>query len=143
MIIVTGASKGIGKYIFDHFLSIGENVIGTFNSTSASGENMEQVDVSSMDSVEKFYTKIAERIDRLTLINCAGISYTMMTHKSDPLLWKKVIDVNLTGTYNVIRTFLPKMREQKYGRIINFSSVVAMVPTAGVSAYAASKAGLI
>jgi NAD(P)-dependent dehydrogenase (short-subunit alcohol dehydrogenase family) len=51
--------------------------------------------------------------------------------------------VNLKGSFNVIREVLPLMREQGYGRIINFSSVVTSLPTPGISAYAASKAGLL
>lgn len=143
MIIITGASKGIGKYIFNYFRDKGCDVCGTYNSTSPFSEGMMQVDVASFESVQKFYAQICNKAENITLINCAGIPFVAMTHKSDPKQWKRVIDVNLTGTYNVIRTFLPLMREQNYGRIISFSSVVAQTPTAGVSAYAASKAGLI
>ncbi|MBP1671863.1 MAG: family oxidoreductase, partial [Bacteroidetes bacterium] len=76
-------------------------------------------------------------------MNCAGISYNSYAHKADIDKWNKVIEVNLNGTFNVIRNILPIMREQSYGRIINFSSIVTSLPTPGVSAYAASKAGLI
>ncbi len=56
--------------------------------------------------------------------------------------WKKVIETNLIGTYYMIRVFLPIMRQQNYGRIINFSSVVAQKGIPGTSAYAASKSAL-
>ena len=76
------------------------------------------------------------------MINCAGINYNSFTHKSDEVQWKNVIDINLHGTYNMIRNLLPLMRIEKFGRIINFSSVVALKPTPGVSSYATSKSAL-
>jgi acetoacetyl-CoA reductase/3-oxoacyl-[acyl-carrier protein] reductase len=57
-------------------------------------------------------------------------------------LWGKIIEINLVGTFNVIRALLPEMRKNNYGRIINFSSVVAQIGIPGTSAYAASKSGL-
>ena len=85
---------------------------------------------------------IKGKISKLTLINCAGNNYNSFAHKADVDNWSQVIDVNLTGTFNVIRTVLPIMREEGYGRIINFSSIVAQMGIPGTSAYAASKAGL-
>ena len=80
--------------------------------------------------------------DRLVLINCAGITYNAFGHKSDLDQWKNVIDVNLIGSFNLIRALLPHMRDANYGRIINLSSVVAQKGVPGTSAYAASKSGL-
>ena len=76
------------------------------------------------------------------LVNCMGVVYDKMAHKTDPLEWGRVIDINLIQTMDVIRMALPGMRKQKFGRIINLSSVVANMGVAGTSAYAASKAGL-
>jgi acetoacetyl-CoA reductase/3-oxoacyl-[acyl-carrier protein] reductase len=98
--------------------------------------------VSKYESVVHFLDLIKENLTDIVLINCAGISYNSFAHKSDPEKWKKVIDVNLIGTYHMIRALLPLMRDQNFGRIINFSSVIAQKGTPGVSAYAASKAGL-
>lgn len=145
MIIITGASRSIGKYLFQEYSSK-YSVAGTYFSSqpdfdSGSGK-MFKVDISSYESVCDFYHGIKESLKEITLINCAGISYNAFTHKSEPDLWKKVIETNLIGTYHVIRTFLPTMREQQFGRIINFSSVVAQKGTQGVSAYAASKSAL-
>lgn len=146
MIIITGASRSIGKYLFEKYSAI-ETVYGTFLTTpqnqSIHLEKMFKVDIADFDSVHQFYTQIEPSLSKITLINCAGISYNSFAHKSDPAEWKKIIDTNLTGTYNIIRVLLPIMREQGYGRIINFSSVVASLPTPGISAYAASKAGLL
>lgn len=145
MIIITGASRGIGRYLFDSFVKAGEEVVGTYLSTKPnfSKNNMFfQVDVANYCSVEQFFHKIKDNLNQITLINCAAISYNAFCHKANPVEWKKVIDINLIGTFHVIRAFLPTMREQEYGRIINFSSVVAQKGTLGASAYAASKSAL-
>lgn len=145
MIIVTGASRGIGKFLFES-LKTSDKVIGTYLSTKPESikdlDFLYKVDVSKYESVAQFINVIKNDLTEIVLLNCAGISYNSFTHKSDPEKWKKVIDVNLIGTYHMIRAILPIMREQNYGRIINFSSVIAQKGTPGVSAYAASKAGL-
>jgi acetoacetyl-CoA reductase/3-oxoacyl-[acyl-carrier protein] reductase len=102
-----------------------------------------KVDVSDSNAVEKMISTIKGSLSQIVLLNCAGISYNSFAHKADIGLWGRVIDVNLKGSFNVIHEVLPLMREQGYGRIINFSSVVTSLPTPGVSAYAASKAGLL
>ena len=145
MIIITGASRSIGKYLFQEY-STEYPVVGTYLSSQPDFDlrkgNMFNVDVSSYESVCSLYNKIKVELKDITLINCAGVSYNAFTHKSDPEAWKKVIETNLIGTYHTIRAFLPIMREQQFGRIINFSSVVAQKGTQGVSAYAASKSAL-
>jgi len=144
MIIITGASRGIGKYLFETYnKQSNDTVIGTYHSSKPLQiNNFFHVNISDYKSVQEFYCNIKSELNNITLINCAGISYNIFAHKSDPVKWKNVIDVNLVGTYHVIRTFLPLMRQQNFGRIINLSSVVAQKNTPGVSAYAASKAAL-
>jgi len=147
MIIITGASKGIGRYLFTRFKEDGSTVLGTYNSTKDGFDEDKIyycfVDISNIESVEKMVTSIQDLLSKIVLLNCAGISYTSFAHKADVDLWSRVIDVNLKGSFNMIHALLPIMREQCYGRIINFSSVVTSLPTPGVSAYAASKAGLL
>lgn len=144
MIIITGASRGIGKFLFDHFLSIDEAVIGLYNNSKPNEkiENYFQLNVTNFEDVKNFIDSNMDKMNNITLINCAGITYNSFTHKSEPDKWKEVIDINLVGTFNVIRAVLPLMRGQKFGRIINFSSVVAIKPTPGISAYSASKSAL-
>ena len=145
MIIITGASRGIGKFLFERFCKEGEIVYGTYVSTFPDTEKIEyftKVDISSIPSIKKWVNEIKDKITRIILINCAGTNYSSFAHKSDIKKWTKVINVNLIGTFNVIHTFLPYMREENYGRIINLSSVVAQIGVPGTSAYAASKAGL-
>lgn len=145
MILITGASRGIGKYLFDKFISEGETILGTYYKDSkelSEDERYFQIDVTDYLKVEELINKIVPQIDNLTLINCAGNNYNSFAHKSSPEEWKNVIVTNLIGTYNMIRAVLPVMREQSFGRIINFSSVVAETGIPGTSAYAASKSGL-
>lgn len=103
---------------------------------------MYRLDITDIRGTEKFAEDIKEYLNEIVLINCAGNNYNSFAHKSSPEEWSKVINTNLTGTYNMIRVLLPVMREQGYGRIINFSSIVAQKGIPGTSAYAASKAGL-
>jgi NAD(P)-dependent dehydrogenase (short-subunit alcohol dehydrogenase family) len=147
MIIITGASKGVGRYLYTQFKQDGINVVGTYNST-IEGLNKDiidyyKVDVSDYTSVATMVAQILPLLSEIVLLNCAGISYNSFAHKADIEKWGQVIDVNLKGTFNMIHQLLPFMRNQGYGRIINFSSVVTSLPTPGVSAYAASKAGLL
>ena len=144
MILITGASKGIGKYLLERYLSqTDEIVLGTYLTTATKNkDNYVKLDVSNYNDVAKFVKNNENIFNNITLINCAGINYNSFTHKSDEVQWKKVIDINLHGTYNMIRNLLPLMRIEKFGRIINFSSVVALKPTPGVSSYATSKSAL-
>tara|TARA_B110000037_G_C17097704_1_gene496686 strand:+ start:1065 stop:1748 length:684 start_codon:yes stop_codon:yes gene_type:complete len=145
MILITGASKGVGKYLLEEYLKGKEKVYGTYNSTLpkeiTENKNYTRVNVTSNQEIEEWIKSI-DLDEQITLINCAGISYNAFAHKSDPERWKKVIEVNLVGSYNVIRQLLPHMRDVNFGRIINFSSVAAQKGTPGVSAYSASKSAL-
>jgi acetoacetyl-CoA reductase/3-oxoacyl-[acyl-carrier protein] reductase len=147
MIIITGASKGIGRFLFTRFNEMNETVTGTFHSTftgfESDKDNYYQVDISDYNSVRNFVYSIENRLQNIVLINCAGISYNAFAHKSEMEKWEQVIDVNLKGSFYMIRELLPIMREQNFGRIINFSSVVTQLPTPGISAYVASKSALI
>jgi NAD(P)-dependent dehydrogenase (short-subunit alcohol dehydrogenase family) len=145
MILITGASRGVGKFLFNSFLQTTEELlIGTyFNSQPTEHfEMFEKLDVCSYEQVNNFIQSRYADLKDITLINCAGITYNAFTHKSDPEKWEKVVQTNLFGTYHFIRALLPVMREQKFGRIINFSSVTAIKPTLGISAYSASKSAL-
>lgn len=147
MIIITGASRGVGKYLFDRFIMEGQEVYGTYNNTPIQSNidkgTYYQVNIVDPFSVENWIQLIKQKLHNIVLINCAGISYNSFAHKADVEKWSEVLNVNVVGTFNVIRHLLPIMREQNFGRIVNFSSVVASLPTPGVSAYAASKSALI
>ena len=145
MIIITGASRGIGSYLFNEFRLKGETVFGTYNSTTPNSEQLEymaKVNIANSSNVKTWIDSIKHSFEKTVLINCAGITYNSFAHKADLESWSNVITTNLIGTFNVIREVLPVMREKGYGRIINMSSVVAQTFVPGTSAYAASKSGL-
>lgn len=145
MIIITGASRGIGKFLLKNFIKDKVKVIGTYLTTQPENDLIShyyKLDVTNIESIKNFVSYFKSEIENIVLINCAGTNYNSFAHKSDNAIWKNVIDVNLTGTFNIIKELLPIMREQNYGRIINFSSIVAQTGIPGTSAYAASKAGL-
>jgi NAD(P)-dependent dehydrogenase (short-subunit alcohol dehydrogenase family) len=145
MYVVTGASRGIGQFLFERLLADGEEAVGTFFHTPPSGPNaskLHKVDVSDHAQVFSFIAGLRSQLQRVVLINCAGTNYNAFGHKSDMDKWAEVINVNLLGSFHLIAALLPVMREQSYGRVINLSSVVAQTPVPGTSAYAASKAGL-
>lgn len=144
MILITGASKGIGKYLCEEYSQKNEDIIGIFNSTiiGKASENYYKVDITDIIQVQDFINTIKDQLSNITLINCAGINYNSFAHKSDIFKWQEVIKVNLFGTFNIISCILPIMRDQSYGRIINFGSVVSELPSPGISAYAASKSAL-
>ncbi len=142
MVIITGAARGIGKYLFEYFDRKGQ-VLGLCHSSDEGNDRLSKVDIRDYARVDQWKNTISSDLPKeVVLINCAGISYSGFAHKCDIEAWQNVIQTNLSGTFNVIRAFLPLMRDRGYGRIINFSSVVAQKGVPGTSAYAASKAGL-
>ena len=145
MYLITGASGGIGKLLFESFTNEGKVCFGTYHSSNSNNDlNISKVDVRNFDEVNQWVSSILDNTDdkEVVLINCAGISYNAFGHKADMDAWRNVIDVNLIGSFNVIRAVLPYMRKFNYGRIINFASVVGQKGVPGTSAYAASKTAL-
>ncbi len=144
-VIITGASRGIGNFLYEAYKADSYEVYGTYNQSSnpINDPHLTRVDVSDYSQVQSWIKKLEAHLDKIVLINCAGIAYNIFTHKSNPEDWAKVIDINLKGSYHAIHALLPLMRSQRYGRIINFSSVLTQLPTMGTSAYTASKAALL
>jgi len=145
MIIISGASGGIGRYLMHTFKEKGEKILGLYNSAKPEGitdDELYRINITRTEEIEKFSKEFTPADQRLVLINCAGINYNAFAHKADIDEWKKVIEVNLIGTFGIISAVLPHMRENNYGRIINLSSVVARSGVPGTSAYAASKSAM-
>lgn len=156
-VIITGATRGIGKAIAKSFLSQGAMVIAVYggNEESANamaedcnqyGDNLRlhRCDISNYQQVADFYNQVEEEFDTIDiLINNAGIrrdGVLAMLAEED---WRRVIDVNLTGSYNASKFAVQLMMKQKYGRIIFITSPMAHMGFAGQTNYAASKAGQI
>jgi 3-oxoacyl-[acyl-carrier protein] reductase len=156
-VVVTGASRGLGRAISLAFLKAGAVVIGIYSSNSdAAGSfiqeceqfgdrlQLRQCDVSDNNQVENFFNQVEEEFNTIDiLVNNAGIRRDGILALMDIKEWQQVIDVNLTGTFNMSKQAVLLMMKQKYGRIINITSPVAHLGFAGQANYAASKAGQI
>ena len=147
MIIMTGASGGIGSYLIEHLSKDKDDeIIGTYNTHKPEPTDrvvgFYQVDVTDSGSIERFTATVAGKLQRIVLINLAGISLEGMGHKMDEATWDRVVDTNLKGAFMMCRALLPFMRKQEWGRIINVSSIVAQMGIPGTIAYSASKGGL-
>ena len=103
-----------------------------------------EVDVSDSDSVEKMVKSSTDSFGKVDyLVNNAGITRDGLLMRMDDSAWRSVLDVNLTGTYLCSRMVVRLMMKQKFGRIVNISSVVGAMGNAGQTNYAASKAGVM
>ena len=127
MLIIVGASGGIGGYLTDH-MGRDHEIIGTYNKNRPKVENVEakfyEVNINDADSISTFVSSIESKLKQITLINLAGISIDSMCHNMGDATWDEVLNTNLRGTFFMCRALLPFMRAQEYGRIINVSSIV-------------------
>jgi 3-oxoacyl-[acyl-carrier protein] reductase len=159
--VVSGATKGIGKAIAKAFLKAGSTVIGVYSSDRTAAEAfmeewkadgsfqenrlfLDRCDVSDETAVLQFFAEVEKKFDTIDiLVNNAGVrrdAVLAMMHTED---WQRVIDINLTGTFNMSKQAVLLMMKQKYGRIIHITSPMAHMGFAGQANYAASKAGQI
>jgi len=157
IVVVTGASRGIGKSISLAFLEQGATIIGIYGGNKEAADRfmnecqgfegrlqLHQCDVSNNTMVQSFFETIEEEFDTIDiLINNAGIRSDKLLALMDQTSWQRVIDINLTGTFNMCRSAVLLMLKQKYGRIVNITSPVATLGFAGQTNYGASKAGQI
>lgn len=144
-ILITGASRGIGLYLLKQFKAEGLAVFGTYNGTLPEinlKDCFTKVDIANTENVQHWVNSVADINDEIVLINCAGMNYNSTARRADVDDWMRVINVNLGGTFRAINVVLPLMYKKGYGRIINFSSIVAQKGVPGTSAYAASKSAL-
>lgn len=147
MIVVTGASGGLGKPLVRELCKL-DTVVGTYfqhqPERQASSVRYDQVDVTDPDSIARFVRRLQEmELARVTLINLAGVSIDRFAMQLKPAEWDDVLGVNLKGAFLMSKALLPMMIQARWGRLINVSSVVAHIGVPGTCAYAAAKAGLI
>ena len=151
-ILVTGATGGIGGAIVSNFLSLDATVLGT----GTSGEKLdllkskypalltEQFDISKHDKIEEFIDKVHLSMDGLDiLVNNAGLTKDNLSLRMKNEEWQKIIDVNLTSTFYLSKFAIKKMLKNKFGRVINITSIVGHTGNIGQVNYSASKAGIV
>jgi 3-oxoacyl-[acyl-carrier protein] reductase len=156
VVIITGAASGIGKVAALKFAKENATVIiWDYNEIGAQSVADEIIISGDKASFQKVNTKIFDEVKLAAdkafqefgkidiLINNAGITRDASLQKMTAEQWQEVIDVNLTGVFNCTKAVSPFMIENKFGRIINTSSVVALYGNFGQSNYVASKSGLI
>lgn len=144
--IVTGGAKGLGGEIAQRFAAEGAKIIAV-DMTELSYENPSVegyiVNVTDRESVKAFFESIKEKYGKVDiLVNNAGITRDALTHKMTDEMWDMVIDVNLTGVYNLTKYIGPFMMENGSGSIINIASVVGEFGNVGQANYAATKSAL-
>ncbi|SFC12778.1 3-oxoacyl-[acyl-carrier-protein] reductase [Butyrivibrio sp. YAB3001] len=156
-ILVTGGSRGIGRALVNAFASNGASVAFIYGRSQEEAVKLEeewaakgvrvkgyQADVSKFESVKQVVSEIIKDFGKVdVLVNNAGITkdgYMMLMSEDN---WRKVLDVNLSGTFNVTKQLLTHFLVNKKGKIINMTSVGGLVGAAGQTNYAASKAGII
>ena len=143
MIIVTGASRGLGKAISERLIDNGEEVIGLARSADGLSMNAIECDVSDYSSVKRAAREIKRAGHSLkAFINAAGVASMNMAVTTNEVTVQKLIQTNLVGTIYCCQLFAPIMLRQKHGSFINFSTIAVVLALKGESVYAASKAGV-
>jgi 3-oxoacyl-[acyl-carrier protein] reductase len=156
-VVVSGATRGIGRAIAGKFLEAGANVIGIYakNTDSAASFSKEfkkyssklellKCDIAQEAEVNALFSMVEEKYQALDiLVNNAGVRRDAVLALMQTEQWQQVIDINLTGTYFMAKQAVLLMMQHKYGRIINITSPVAYLGFPGQANYAASKAGQI
>ena len=151
-ILITGASGGIGHALVKKFVSLNANVLATGTKTEKLDSlkkefpniNILKFDISEHSKIEEFVENVYSQLVGLdVLINNAGINKDNLSIRMKEDEWKKVIDINLGSTFLLCRSAIKKMLKNKYGRIVNITSIVGHTGNLGQANYAASKAGII
>ena len=151
-ILVTGATGGIGKALVQKFVSLEGNVLATGTKTEKLDSlkkefpsiNVLKFDISDHSKIEEFIENVSSQLVGLDiLVNNAGINMDNLSLRMKDDEWKKVIDLNLGSTFFLCKYGIKKMLKNKYGRIVNITSVVGHTGNLGQSNYAASKAAII
>lgn len=156
VVVITGGARGIGKAAALKFSDEGASVAiwdvddargnELINSIIKNGGNaiFQKVDVTDIESTNGAAKFVIEKFGKIhILINNAGITRDASFLKMTPEQWKQVIDVNLTGVFNCTKSVTPYMVSEKYGKIINTSSVVGLYGNFGQTNYVATKSGII
>ena len=154
IVLVTGASRGIGAAIADELAAQGATVIGTATSESgaaaiagrlaSSGGHGRALDVTDAAAVEALVEAIGKEFGSISiLVNNAGITRDNLLMRMKEEDWQAILDTNLTSVYRTSKAVMRGMMKARKGRIINIASVIGVTGNAGQANYAAAKAGII
>jgi len=147
-IFISGASRGIGKSMAQHFAKSNFNVVGTSRNNFKFDNDLEnllpiKLDVTSRNDVKDCFDELkSKNLLPDILINNAGITADQLFLRMSDDDWDNVINTNLTGTFNLTKIFLKNMIKNKFGRIINISSISGLMGNPGQVNYSSSKAAL-
>ncbi len=142
MYIVSGASRGIGKYIFESLKAKKFDVIGLATKSNPEKKILE-CDISDFTSIKSAHDIIKKKYNKIyALINVAGIASMNLAIATPETVTRKIINTNLLGTIFLNQIFSPMLIRNNKGRIINFSTVAVKLAIKGESIYTASKAGV-
>ena len=154
--IVTGASQGIGKIIAFELAKSGAHVVCISRNKKAIESIVDEIsinggqsssfpcDISDSDTFSEIITEIIKENSRIDiLVNNAGITKDSLLMRMSIEQWDDVINTNLKGAFHCTKAVVRYMMKNKFGRIINITSIVGLTGNAGQANYAASKAGLI
>ena len=151
-IIITGATGGIGGALVEKFINLNGNVLATGTKNEKlealkkkhSTCKIKKFDISEHSRIENFIEDASLELGGLDiLINNAGVNVDNLSLRMKDDEWKKVIDINLTSTFLLSKYGIKKMMKNKFGRIINITSIVGHTGNLGQANYAASKSGII
>ena len=151
-ILITGASGGIGGELVKKFVNLGGNVLGSGTKSEKLDKlkkqhpsiKVKKFDISEHSRIEEFIENVSLELGGLDiLVNNAGINADNLSLRMKDEEWKKVIDVDLTSTFLLSKHAIKKMLKNKFGRVINITSVVGHTGNIGQSNYSAAKAGII
>ena len=151
-ILITGATGGIGYSLVDKFNFLGGSILATgtnedkLNDLKKKYSKIKTIkfDISKHNEIENLIDKVSAELNGLDiLINNAGITIDNLSLRMKKDDWDKVINLNLSSTFYLCKFAIKKMLKNKYGRIVNITSIVGHTGNLGQSNYAASKAGII
>ena len=151
-VLITGATGGIGGELIKKFVSLEANVLGSGTKAEKLDEikkkypniKVKKFNISEHSRIEEFIDDVSLELGGLDiLINNAGTNVDNLSLRMKEDEWKKVIDINLTSTFLISKYSIKKMLKNKFGRVVNITSVVGHTGNLGQANYAASKAGII
>tara|TARA_B100001063_G_scaffold233551_1_gene249934 strand:- start:950 stop:1681 length:732 start_codon:yes stop_codon:yes gene_type:complete len=151
-VLITGATGGIGNSLVKKFNDFGSDILATGTNEQKLKDlkknfpniSTEKFELDKHDKIENFVDDVNKKLEGLDiLVNNAGITQDNLSIRLTEENWKKVLDINLTSSFLMCKYSIKKMLKNKFGKIINITSIVGHTGNLGQANYAASKAGIV